>query len=83
MEGIMRDTTLLVEQKQEEVPQAVQEWLHTLLTGDYAPEDCYIGPNDLEIEDIATLHTLRDGRGRPRRPGHPRAFRRSPRSSTP
>jgi hypothetical protein len=54
----MRRTTLLVEHKQEEVPQAVQEWLHRLLAGDYAPEDCYVGPGDFEIHDIATLHVL-------------------------
>jgi hypothetical protein len=54
----MHYTTLLVEHKQEEVPNAVQEWLHRLLASDYAPEDCYVGPDDFEIHDIVTLYTL-------------------------
>jgi hypothetical protein len=54
----MHCTTLLVEHKQEEVPRAVQEWLLRLLASDYAPEGCYVGPDDFEIHDIATLHVL-------------------------
>ena len=51
-------TTLLVEHKQEEVPQVVQEWLCNLLDSDYAPEVCYVGPDDFEIHDILTLCVL-------------------------
>jgi len=50
--------TILVEQKNETVPEAVERWLEALLESDYTPEVCYVGPDDLEIHDIVTLHDL-------------------------